>query len=154
MSGSILQAKSKITFLAKKTSKEIVRMGTVATNIRTLTIECRESKTKIFHRTLRSRRSEILEVHFSESNNRLFARHIQVFKAYKISSRGLRRNIGDFVETTGVCVIVPEDIKEVGVYKDWLYKIQSYIEHQEQYPTSQDNVSTRTLNDAKDRLPT
>ena len=92
--------------------------------------------------------------HFSEYNNRLFARHEQVCKSYEISNGISRRNKGNYVDTTGICATPSENIKEIDFYKDWSYKIQSYICHQEQHLTSQDNVIITTLNEAKNQFPT
>ena len=58
-------------------------------------------------------------------------------------------NTGNYVAIKGVCATLPDDIKEVYVYKDWSYKIQNYIEHHEQHQMGIDNGFPKTLNEAK-----
>lgn len=67
---------------------------------------------------LGERRSEILEVVFSESHNILFDIHVQIFKEYKMSIKVSRRNTGNYVEITCIYAILPEGIKEIDVYED------------------------------------
>ena len=89
---------------------------------------------------------------FSESYNILFTRRGQVFYKYETSDRGSRRKTGNCIAVPIICTISSEDIKEVDIYNDWSYKIQSYIENQAQCPNGIDNVFPITLNNAKNRL--
>ena len=56
--------------------------------------------------------------YFSESYNTLFARYGKVFTAYEMNNRGSSMNTNNYVVIKGICTTLPEDIKDVDVYKD------------------------------------
>ena len=105
--------------------------------------------------SLGRRDKEVLQYwkwHFSDSCNRLFARHGQVFTEYEMSNRGSRSNTGSYIAINGICETLPDDIKEVNVYKDWSYKIQSYIKQHEHHPMGTDSGIPKTMDEAKNML--
>ena len=59
-----------------------------------------------------------LKWHFSEYHNKLFARHGQLITEYEMSNGGSRRNTDNYDAIIGIYETLPDDIKEVDIYKD------------------------------------
>ena len=64
-------------------------------------------------------------------------------------NRGLRRNEGNFVATTGFGKHLPMDVKEVDVYYDWSYELLSSITPQSQPTVNATTDGLCNLQDAK-----
>ena len=71
--------------------------------------------------SLGRRDKEVLQYwkwHFSDSCNRLFARHGQVFTECEMSNGESRKKTGNYVAIKGICETLQDDIKEIAVNKD------------------------------------
>lgn len=70
-----------------------------------------------------------------------------------MNNRGSRRNTGNYIAIKGICETPSDDIKEEDVYKDYLYKIQSYIEQNDHHLMGTYSEPPKTLNEANTMLP-